>query len=64
MFYCILSPTVGLEYMKQENYSAALVAFLEAASLPAPRVLLAEVHTLTGFAFAKLVRKALEPSIS
>lgn len=59
----------GLENMKQGNYSAALVAFLEAVSLPTPRVLLAQVHTLTGFAFAKLnqpqsclqsYRKALE----
>ncbi|XP_041956414.1 Fanconi anemia group G protein isoform X1 [Alosa sapidissima] len=59
----------GLESLKQENYSAALVAFLEAMSLPAPRALLAQVHTLTGFAFAKLnqpqsalqsYRKALE----
>ncbi|XP_012684026.2 Fanconi anemia group G protein isoform X1 [Clupea harengus] len=44
----------GLENITQENYSAALVAFLQAASLPAPRTLLAQVHTLTGFAFAKL----------
>lgn len=60
----ILPYLLGLENMKQGNYSAALVAFLEAVALPAPRVLLAQVHTLTGFAFAKLVRKALEPSIS
>ncbi|XP_062399869.1 Fanconi anemia group G protein [Sardina pilchardus] len=63
----------GLESMKQENYSAALVACLEAVSLPAPRALLAQVHTLTGFAFAKLnqpqsslqsYRKALEVDFS
>ncbi|KAL2091764.1 hypothetical protein ACEWY4_011562 [Coilia grayii] len=59
----------GVESMEQEKYSAALVACLEATSLPAPRVVLAQAHTLTGAAFAKLeqpqsalqsFRKALE----
>ncbi|XP_063050639.1 Fanconi anemia group G protein [Engraulis encrasicolus] len=59
----------GLEHMRLEDSSTALVSMLGATSLPAPRALLARVHTLTGVTYAKLgqpqsalqsYRKALE----
>ncbi|XP_062874311.1 Fanconi anemia group G protein [Trichomycterus rosablanca] len=59
----------GVEQMKKEKYSEALLAFQEAITLPSPRALLAHVYTLIGLSFAKLhqpqsalqsYRKALE----
>ncbi|XP_036454505.1 Fanconi anemia group G protein [Colossoma macropomum] len=63
----------GVEQMRKENYTEALVAFQEAATLSSPRALLAHIHTLTGLCFTKLgqpqsalqcYRKALEVDFS
>ncbi|KAK3538816.1 hypothetical protein QTP86_015943 [Hemibagrus guttatus] len=59
----------GVEQMKDEKYMEALEALQEASTQPSPRALLAHVHMLTGFCYAKLeqpqcalqcYRKALE----
>lgn len=53
--------------MKDEKYKEALLAFQEASTQPSPRALLAHVHMLTGFCYAKLVRSyctARSPQIS
>ncbi|GAA6069031.1 Fanconi anemia group G protein, partial [Tachysurus ichikawai] len=59
----------GVEQIKEEKYVEALMALQEASTQSSPRALLAHVHMLTGFCFAKLqqpqcalqcYRKALE----
>ncbi|XP_027018645.2 Fanconi anemia group G protein [Tachysurus fulvidraco] len=59
----------GVEQIKEEKYMEALMALQEASTQSSPRALLAHVHMLTGFCFAKLqqpqcalqyYRKALE----
>ncbi|XP_051519022.1 Fanconi anemia group G protein-like [Myxocyprinus asiaticus] len=59
----------GVEQINKEKYSEALEAFQEVKGCPSPRRLLAQIHTLTGQSFGKLVqphcalhcyRKALE----
>ncbi len=50
---------LGVEQMKMEKYSEALDIFQEAKGLPSPRSLLAQIHTLTGQSFAKLVRSSV-----
>lgn len=53
--------------MKDEKYMEALEALQEASTQPSPRALLAHVHMLTGFGYAKLVRRyytAKSPQIS
>ncbi|XP_058230863.1 Fanconi anemia group G protein isoform X1 [Hemibagrus wyckioides] len=44
----------GVEKMKDEKYMEALEALQEASTQPSPRALLAHVHMLTGFCYAKL----------
>ncbi|XP_053466681.1 Fanconi anemia group G protein isoform X1 [Ictalurus furcatus] len=59
----------GVEQMKKEKCTEALVTLQEASTQPSPRALLAHVHMLTGFCYSKLeqpqsalhcYRKALE----
>ncbi|KAI5088400.1 Fanconi anemia group G protein [Silurus meridionalis] len=61
--------SIGVEQMKKEKYVEAFRVLQEAATQPSPRALLAHVHVLTGFCYAKLqkpqsalqcYRKALE----
>ncbi|KAI4889367.1 hypothetical protein NFI96_034057 [Prochilodus magdalenae] len=63
----------GVEQMKKEDYTEAVLAFQEATALFSPRALLAHIHTLTGLSFTKLgrpqsalqcYRKALEVDFS
>ncbi|KAI1900329.1 hypothetical protein AGOR_G00048850 [Albula goreensis] len=46
----------GIRKMEEGKDSEALLAFYEAVSQPAPRSLLAQLHTLTGICLAKLGR--------
>ncbi|XP_072520857.1 Fanconi anemia group G protein isoform X3 [Salminus brasiliensis] len=46
----------GVEQLKKENYTDALLVFQEAATLSSPRALLAHIYTLTGLSFSKLGR--------
>ncbi|KAJ8263071.1 hypothetical protein COCON_G00155280 [Conger conger] len=48
--------TKGVRAMEEGKYPRALLAFQQALSLPAPRTLLAQLHTMTGICLGKLGR--------